>query len=175
MADHTDPQNQSKVQQWVDERIKSGKFKDCIHLKVIQRAMAVGVGSAVVCFLPQCDQRSFEWPRPRVDDQSQMDMLTRSMVQGGEIISCPANCFCFISRADAELAERKAQTAAARREKWERRRARFAGPMKNLFGWFGKLPWQTQLLIILLGILAISPKWVPQLIVLIKALAQLFH
>lgn len=175
MANPTDTQNKSNVRLWVDDRIKAGKFKDCTHLKLRQMALAVPTGSAIVYFFPEFDQRSFVWLGPALDDQTRREMLVQSMEKGVAIISCPSECLCYENRAEAELAARKAQEAVAAKEKRKRQWAHIVGPIKAVFNWFSGLSWQAQIALIFLGVLFLSPKWVPQIVSLIKALAQLFH
>lgn len=171
----TDPQNYSKVHGWVSDRVKTGKFRDCTHLKVSPMERGVSAGSSITYFVPECDQRCFEWSCAQIDDQSRRQWLVLSIGQGGDIIACPSDCFCYESRGEVERAELMAHKAAEEKEKRERQWARLIGPIKAVFGWFSRLPWQTQIAIICLGVLALSPKWVPQLVTLIKVLAQLFH
>lgn len=175
MGHPTDTQNLSAVKLWVEDKVASGLIKDCTHLKIISMTMSVVTGSLIRYFVPDCDQRSLEWSCPALDDYSRREMLVHGMENGSDIIACPAKCACYESRIEVELAKAEAMKAAAAREKRERRWARVVGPIKGVLGWFNKLPWQTQILIILLVVLFISPRWVPQLVLLIKALARLRH
>jgi hypothetical protein len=139
----------------MDERIKSGRFRPCAHL-VVSPFNEYPEGVNVLpthIYLPQCNRDSFSWSQPRVDRQSEFDIL-RQMLHL-EPIACPTNCRCFEHR----------YWGSAKRTGSKLLRA-----IRDLWGAFSRLPWQTQTLFVLLLILIFAPRWIPPIIELLHAL-----
>jgi hypothetical protein len=140
-----------EVTAWVRSKIAAGTFKNCGHLEVSQDH----TGRDGVVFTPNCTRSSFEFSDRRLSQIAQFDALIRSLHT--DPISCPKNCVNYVS---------------ARRVKFNRPFLSLWAARRYLlvpFQWFGKLPWQTQVLLIMLLIIALTPKWVPQMIALLKA------
>ena len=139
-----------EVTQWVRDHISDGTFKHCAHLTVI----AVSRGRETV-FVPNCKRRSFNWTTPPLDRQFELDILT-SMLHTG-VISCPANCVNYVSERRISLLRplSKLQSVA-----WY---------LVVPFQWFAKLPWQTQVFLIILGILLVARPLIPLIVQLLKA------
>jgi len=95
-------------------------------------------------------------------------MLLRQMSQGQELIACPAQCSCYVSR---ELAEAKAPR--------EKRREYLVHITKAPFIWFAKLSWQAQVAIIagfvLLVFVELAPQFLPAVIELVNKVNSFFN
>jgi hypothetical protein len=70
---------------------------------------------------------------------------------------CHPNCHCYVSLWKMKI---KARVSS------------FVNSLRSLFRWFSSLPWQTQLLIIFLIILALAPRWVNPLLRLIEGIKK---
>ena len=107
-------------------------------------------------FIPNCDRRSFEWTNfPPMDRQFEYEVLT-SMLHTAPI-RCPKNCVNYVSQRRVTLFRPVSKFWSLRRH--------ILAPLQ----WFAKLPWQTQIAIIMLCILALAPKWIPMIIKLLAA------
>jgi hypothetical protein len=86
---------------------------------------------------------------------------------------CPKDCHFFNSKAEAQEEALRQRLEKSNKERRERRNERITAIFRFVtapFRWFGQLPWQTQVLIIVLAILLFSPKWGPVIIEVIKAI-----
>jgi hypothetical protein len=147
--------NPNDIARDIQEGVKQGRFKDCLNLCVGDNRGYCTGGFFTHCKKSALDKSSFKG-----------DIITV-----GEL-HCPKDCHFFESRLEAQLEEVVKQREKPKRERSERRRQRFDNIVRFVaapFKWFGQLPWQTQLVIIIPAILLFSPKWVPVLIDLIRA------
>jgi hypothetical protein len=143
-----------EVVSWVKSNVESGIFKHCAHLTVITLKQPASGRSYTEVFVPDCKRRSFEWVRyPPMDRQFEFEMLTSALHTN--LIRCPKNCVNYVS-------QRRASMFRPVSRLWSLRRY-VAVP----FQWFAKLPWQTQLAVIVLGIFLLAPQWIPLLIKLV--------
>ena len=150
------------VSLWVENNIAKGRLKRCWNLdidKVELRQEEDGklVDSGESYFIPVCRHQSFE-TRFGVITDDQLESMLRYNLQS-DPIWCPKQCVYYQNR------------------KWHSIRFRtsrfFSGLYSEVRGvvkGFTGLAWQTQALIVILLILVITPKWVPQLLSIIKAI-----
>jgi hypothetical protein len=140
----------NEVVQWVKNQVSKGTFKHCTHLTVIKLTQ----GDMTV-FVPDCQRRSFDWKTPPLGRQFEFEILT-SMLHLGEI-SCPKNCVNYASQRRASLFKPFSRFQVLIRY--------FAVP----FQWFAKLPWQTQIVILVLGIVIAARPLIPLIVQLLNA------
>ncbi len=139
---------------WIEEGIKTGRFKRCAHLVVLPMDEYQGGVEvpATHIYLPHCNRDSFEWSQGRLNRESELHIL-RHMLHG-EPIACPLKCRSFEHR----------YTGATKKAV-----RKFFSTMRDWLKAFSKLPWQTQTLIILLLILVFAPRWIPPIVELLRA------
>lgn len=155
MAERVDVRSLHIVKAWIDERIKSARFRKCGHLTVLplnEYHEGVNVPATHIYF-PHCERDSFEWSQARLGRDSEIHIL-RHMLHS-EPIACPANCRSF---------EHRYWTSA------KRLLMRFLHLLEQGASAFLQLPWQTQVLIVFLVILLFAPHWIPPMIDLFRAL-----
>lgn len=151
------------VRFWTKEAIASGRLRNCSHLKieeVIEKEIESGKvieDEANSYFVPGCARHSFEFPFGEVSDDAQLLILRNNL--GSNPLSCPKNCTYYENRKWGFL---KVAT-------------RFAfgglyGFLRDLVKGFAGLAWQTQVAFIGLVILIMSPKWVPLINSLVRAI-----
>jgi hypothetical protein len=143
-----------EVVKWVSERVAAGTFRNCAHLTVIALKQRRAMGTAVV-FVPDCKRRSFAWKRAPMDRQDEFEQLT--MVLRSEPMSCPHDCVNYVSERRVSLLRPLSKLQLV---------ARY---LVVPFEWFGKLPWQTQVVVILLFVLIAARPLIPLIIQLLKA------
>lgn len=108
-------------------------------------------------FVPSCWQHSFESSFSHADDETQLSLLQYSLHT--DPVSCPKNCTYYQNRRWGWVRSRTARI--------------FQGlydTARELLKGFAGLSWQTQVAFIVLLVLVISPKWVPLVISLAKAI-----
>ena len=108
-------------------------------------------------FVPGCAHHSFESYFAHISDDMQLEILQHNL--GNDPISCPKNCTFYENH----------------RWGWTKHNTRrivagLYGAIRELLKGFAGLPWQTQISIVGLFVLIVSPKWVPLLISLAKAI-----
>lgn len=108
-------------------------------------------------FVPVCREQSFESPFAALSDDAQLNILQHSL--SIDPLSCPKNCACYKNR---KWVMAKSATGKIFKGLYE--------TVRNLLKGFAELSWQTQVAIITLLVLFISPKWVPLVISLAKAI-----
>jgi hypothetical protein len=140
----------NEVVQWVKDQVSKGTFKHCAHLSVIRLTRG-----GTTLFVPDCNRRSFDWKTPPFDRQFEFELLA-SMLHLGEI-SCPKNCVNYASQRRATLFKKVSSFQVLPRY--------FAVP----FLWFAKLPWQTQIATIVLGIVIAARPLIPLIVQLLNA------
>jgi hypothetical protein len=160
----TDPikvESHNEVLSWVNSRKALGTFKRCDHLKVVPLTYHQQNEVPLELFIPECECASFEWKAPCHGDR-QMAQKVLVWHLDEDPISCPANCLKYASERWARVRER-VNTLCAFAHRY------LAVP----FQWFAKLPWQTQIAIVVVGVgfgvLKLTPQWVPQIIKLLNA------
>ena len=149
------------VKLWIVQGIAEGRLKKCWNLGIdmvdVQKkdAPAEDVGRSY--FVPVCRHDSFETRYGYMDDNQHLTLLQRSLHTNP--ISCPKNCTYYEN------------------VKWGWLKSNAARVLKNLhvvLKGYAALPWQTQVTIIaapaLVLILWKSPKWVPLIVSLLKAI-----
>lgn len=147
--------NANEVARDIERGIKEGRYKDCFYLCVGDNR-----GYCMGGFFTHCKKSSLENSRRDAD-----------LVIVGEL-RCPDDCHFYESRMETELQKLEKEQEKRRDERAEKRRQRLVKIGKALvapFQWFARLPWQTQLVLIILAILLFSPKWAPKISELIKA------
>lgn len=158
MRERVDTRSLHAVKLWIRQRIKSGQLKNCGHLSSVLPLEIPGQGNNRVptpIYVPQCSQDSFEWKQPRLDRKDEWDILRYQL--HNDPIECPENCCNYEHRYWTRTKERASRALSA---------------LGHGFKWFASLPWPTQVLIILLLILALAPSWVPQIIELLKLIIR---
>jgi len=98
--------------------------------------------SGEVSFAVTCSENSFE---------------SHPLTNGWEFYGCPSNCRYFESH---------------RMQAVKNKIAVLLDFFASVFRWFASLPWQTQLVILFLIILALAPTWIPSLIKFIEAIKK---
>ena len=136
------------ILQDISKGIAGGRFENCVHLDVVEPG---DFNRRHIC----CKESSFAYSK----DYRGLD----------EKPYCPKGCLLFRIREQVDLEAERHQHRQEWKERFKLCRV-WAGRVVSLpFQWFSALPWQTQTAILLLLILLVSPKWVPQLIELVKA------
>src|SRR2546425_3037706 len=86
--------NPSAVRTWIDEQIKSKRFKRCAHLLLVSQRVRAGSPAGPhtqIYFMPHCERASFDWGRygsPDLEMQRELLCLYAEFDQ----ISCPKGC-----------------------------------------------------------------------------------
>jgi hypothetical protein len=148
--------NRNDIARDIKSGLEDGRYKDCVNL-----CIGGDVGLGFRGFVTHCAELAFE-----------------NSVAEGYVVTvgqnyCPTDCHFFKSRAEAEseqLRDRLEKNKKGRRQRRKQQFDSFCSIVVAPFKWFGRLPWQTQFLIILLAILLFSPKWGPVIIQVIKAI-----
>jgi len=147
----------SYVRIWIDEQIRGKRFKNCGYLLMGSLTRGRGMTEETI-YLPRCMRNSFEWKGISSVSQTFQTELWAS--GKWDLASCPKDCKFY-------------------RHTWVSRIFGFVpaswrwvkGELKPFFDWYAKLFGGTQMLIILLLILFLAPRWVPKVIELVKAIA----
>ena len=86
---------------------------------------------------------------------------------------CPRDCHFFVDRQETDRARKFAELQEQQKQRRERKKKlglKILALIPAPFNWFAKLPWQTQILIILGLILLFAPTWTTSIAELIKTL-----
>lgn len=153
MGNEADTASQHAVRSWIEQRIKSGKFKKCGHLTIFPKTFFRIGHSPTTKFLPDCNCTSFAWNGPHSTRDDEVYILANKL--STEPIACPKNCH-YYEHSYVTSAKKVTGKALSR--------------VTVGFKWFSGLPWQTQLALILLFVVALAPGWVPPIKELIRAL-----
>lgn len=112
-----------------------------------------------VLFLPWCEQDCWKWEIEAYGDRAAQREILINYLGRYKVVSCPANCALYENQTWAGW---KQKVGAA----WK-----LVGLQAvKAFRWFHSLAWQIQLAFIVLAIFALTSKWVPQIVTLLKAL-----
>ena len=149
------------VKFWIRQNTKEGRLRRCFNLDIdevhaTREENGVMVDDGSSFFIPVCRERSFESNFAHTTDAVQLDILQHSLQT--DPLSCPKNCTCFKNRTWGTL-----QSATLKFLD-----TFYAGAVTLLKG-FAALTWQTQVAIIGLLVLVISPKWAPLIISVARA------
>jgi hypothetical protein len=148
----------TEVQHWIEGHKRSGEFRRCSRLKTITRKVGTGRISVQVHFIPWCERLSFKWSVEAYGNvEMQREILANYLGRREGLVQCPANCAFYENVLWALGKQRIAGL-------WKLRRY-LAVP----FRWFHSLAWQVQLALIVLAVVALSSKWVPPIVTLLKA------
>jgi hypothetical protein len=147
---------------WLRKSIKAGRLKDCWNLGIDKiEPQSQDDGKSVDCgesyFVPSCKHQSFESPFAAMSDEVHENILRHSL--NTDPVSCPKNCTFYENRRWGQI-RHAATTGLSAIYKTT------SGTLKG----FATLPWATQVALIILILLAISPKWAPLLLSIVKAL-----
>ncbi len=153
MGNEVDTASQHTVLSWIEQRIKSGKFKKCGHLTIFPTTSARIGHFPTTRFLPHCNRKSFAWNEPHGTGDKEVDILANKL--STEPIACPKNCHYY---EPSYVTSAKEVTG------------KVLSRVIVGFKWFSGLPWQTQLALILVFVVALAPGWVPPIKELIRAL-----
>jgi hypothetical protein len=146
-----DTSSQHNVQVWIEERTKAGALRSCANIEI--KRVEDYRPDGLPYYYPACRENSFLWPSGPMRMNDRLQILQNGLHLN--LISCPKDCKYFQSRFGRALSmEQK----------------RFFSLLAKPFGYFSKLPWQTQTFIILLLILLWAPQWVPAITNLIRAM-----
>lgn len=154
MPERVEVRSLHAVRVWIDERIKSGRFKRCAHLVVLPlNEYHEGVNvPATHIYLPHCNRDSFTWSQARLGRDSELHILRR--VLHSEPIACPPKCRSYENRSWGAT---------------KKTAGRLFHIVQNWLRAFSQLSWRTQTLIILLLILLFAPAWIPPILELLRA------
>lgn len=147
---------------WVRESITEGRLKNCWNLQIdkidkMREEDGEMVTTGESYFAPICTHQSFESKFAHIDDDMQLAMLERNLQNAP--VSCPRNCTYYQNYrwGRAKFVTKRAATGSY-------------NTVRSLLKGFSSLSWQTQVALIVLMVLIISPQWVPVLISLVKAI-----
>jgi hypothetical protein len=148
-------QSHHEVMKWTRGCISNRTFRRCAHLRVISIRQGGALSSSIEVFLPDCARKSFNWKFPPTDRQEEYHILVNMLHM--DVINCPSDCVNFTAR-------------------WWARVGRVFSELRTLpqiliepFQWFARLPWQTQVAIIILLIVFLARPLVPLLLQILKA------
>lgn len=153
------------VRLWIRENIKEGRLKNCRYLLIHRvqigendpkdpKGELVDTGRSF--FVPNCGHHSFESKFAHLSDDSQLHILESSLNQ--DPISCPKNCTYFESRSWGNV-----KFLISHSVRW------LCISVVKVWKEFAALSWQTQIAIIGLLVLLISPRWAPLIVSVAKA------
>jgi len=141
----------------------SGRLKKCWNLtinRVDPKNVESGIETGESFYVPFCECNSFEGPIAYLDDHTRLGFLRRQL--STDPVSCPKNCTMYEHRKWGWI-----------KSKAKRIRVLY-DVMEKLLKGYAALPWQTQITIIVAPALVLilwkSPKWVPLLVSLLKAI-----
>lgn len=149
----------TEVKHWIENQKRSGEFRRCGHLKQVRHQLGTGsMYSVRVLFLPWCERESWKWTIEAYGDRAAQRDILANYLGRHKVVSCPANCAFYEHETWAGWKQRF--TAV-----WKQRRHLLA-----TFHWFAKLPMLTQVLIVVLVIVAVARPWIPQIVTMLRAL-----
>ena len=159
MSSRINTRSAHNVQLWIKNTIASGRLKRCWNLdidKVIE-AIPENEDIGLSYFVPSCRHQSFEWqPCVAISDHAQLVLLQDHLDTNP--ISCLKDCTYHESRSWGLIRHRTAEIVST-----------VYKAVIGLWKQFAALPWPTQVALIVLIVLVISPKWAAILISLAKA------
>jgi hypothetical protein len=147
------------VKLWVKQGVADGRLKRCWNLVVKKvRPQTDGGGIEMESFYaPFCECDSFEGSVAYMDERTKLGFLRRQL--NTNPVSCPKNCTMYENRKWSWFKSNATNVLKGLYES-----------LKGLLKGYVALPWQTQVIIAVLVILLISPKWVPLIVSLLKAI-----
>ena len=151
------------VELWVREGVAAGRLKKCWNLRikmVLPQEIESGMETEESFFAPFCECNSFEGPIAYLDDHTKLGFLRRQL--NTDPVSCPKNCTMYANRKWGWIKSQLKKITV------------LYDVMERLLKGYATLPWQTQITLIVAPALVLilwkSPKWVPLIISLAKAI-----
>jgi len=168
LSQHIETSSAHNVRLWMRKSIAEGRLRNCSNLdiNIVEFEEKEDPRSSVFqvhnysYFVPSCKHRSFISDVAHLGEQSQAEFLRYALCSNP--VSCPKDCTYYENYRWGKLKSTIARTLG-----W------FIQMVKSLFKGYAAFAWQTQVTLVLAAVLLLvlwkSPSWVPQLILLAKA------